>query len=56
MAVIAAFQLATAPNQPQSQGVPVPNNFRAPPARFTQTVITLNKFFRPPDPGVGHAY
>jgi hypothetical protein len=57
VAVIAAFQLATAPNQPQSQGVPVPNSLRSPPVpRLSNTVITLNKFFRPPDPGVGHAY
>jgi len=49
MAVVAAFQLATAPNQPQSQGVPVTNDFRDPPARFTQTVFTTNIFFRPPD-------
>jgi hypothetical protein len=48
--VTAAFQLATAPAQPQSQGIPVKLDFRL------VNVVTVNFFFRPPDPGVGHAY
>lgn len=55
MAVVAAFQLATAPNQPQSQGVPVANDFRNPPVLLQASVITVNVYFRPPDAGVGYS-
>ena len=48
--VTAAFQLATAPAQPQSQGIQIVLAFRP------VAVITIHAFFRPPDPGVGHAY
>jgi hypothetical protein len=53
MDTIAAFQLAVAPNQPQSTAVPVANYETR---SFAYTVIGAATYFRSPEAGVGSAY
>lgn len=51
MAVVAAFELATPPNQPQSIALLVPDTTRT----FVYIVIGAAPFFRQPEAGVGFA-
>jgi hypothetical protein len=58
MAVIQAFQLATPPNEPQSQSALITQeNIGKVPSTGTLTgVINTNTGVLPSDPGYGHAY
>jgi hypothetical protein len=53
MSVIAAFALASPPNQPQTASVPVVNYETR---SFAYTVIGAATYFRSPEAGVGSAY
>lgn len=55
MAVLAGFQLATAPAQPQSQSLLVTST-RGLVAMVQTTVSPFNGTIRPADPGTGYAY
>jgi hypothetical protein len=56
MAMLAGFQLATAPAEPQASGVIVTNGIN--PSTYTHfaAVFSINFTIRPPDPGVGYAF
>jgi hypothetical protein len=54
--MLAAFNLATAPAQPQSAASPVPGG--ADPSAYTywSIVLPVSYLFFQPDPGIGFAY
>jgi hypothetical protein len=56
MAMLAAFNLATAPAQPQSTASPIPGG--ADPSAYTywSIVLPVSFLFRTPDNGNGYAY
>lgn len=56
MAVLAGFQLATAPAQPQAAGVIVTGGANPTAYTFYATVLSINYTIRPLDPGVGYAF
>lgn len=56
MAVIAGFQIATAPNQPQATGVVVTSRGQVSTYQTGQQVLSVNSLIRPPDPGASYAY
>lgn len=56
MAVLAAFQLATAPAEPQAVGVIVANGANPSTYTYFAKVFSINYTIRPLDPGVGYAF
>ena len=56
MAIVAAFNLATAPDQPQSTASPVLGG--ADPSAYTywSIVLPVSYLFFIPDPGIGYAH
>jgi hypothetical protein len=56
MAIIAGFQLATPPNQPQSTGLIVVDYGKVPTYQEPQQVLTINDLFRSSDSGTASAY
>lgn len=56
MAVIAGFQIATAPNQPQAIGVVIASRGQVSTYQTGQKVLAANELFRPPEAGTGTAY
>jgi hypothetical protein len=58
MPPIAAFELASPPDQPQSQGIQI--SFASiqmlPPIVFPNDTLSSLPFFLPPDAGAGSAY
>lgn len=56
MAWVAAFELATAPAEPQAVGVIVTGGANPTAYTFAGVVVSFLPIFRPPDPGYGYAY
>jgi hypothetical protein len=56
MAIIAAFQLATPPAQPQAVGIVIPGGQTGTAFRFWSNVVATTGSSAPPDPGASYAY
>jgi hypothetical protein len=54
--MLAAFNLATAPAQPQSAASPVPNGINPSTYTYWSIVLPVSYLFFQPDPGIGTAY
>ena len=56
MAMLAAFNLATAPAQPQAAACPVPNGGNPSAYTYWSIVLPVSYLFFQPDPGIGYAH